>query len=211
MKKLPNKNLILALALAAINLIGIFLIFGEAKVSEVGGLVNVMHCLEGSKECIFEGLRFTIFRPLAPLLAIPLGLFLGERTGLLVISIVFYLFSTYFIFKITDLIYKNQKQALLASILFAFAVPVLRYSSSAHPTDNGSWFFCIVSVYLTLLYLKKRKENIIIWNGLFTGLGMLMKESGSLGILFFLAILLLFKEFNLKAKVWKLIKFGIFI
>lgn len=207
MKKLPNKNLIIALVLAVINLIGVFLIFGQARVGEVETLINLMHWLEG-KVFILKGLGWYFFRPLAPLLAVPLSLITGEERSLLILSIVFYLFSVYFIFKVTDLIYGNQRQALFASILFAFAVPVLRYASSAHPTDVGSYFFCIVSVYLTLLYLKKRQENLIIWNGLFTGLGILMKESGGMGILFFIMVIFLTKEFRLKEKILKLIKFG---
>lgn len=211
-KKRLNKYLIFALILAIINLIALFIIFGLAKnTNEVPSVLNVMHWMAGMEYIMgygFEDLAFQIFRPLSPLLALPFKN-IGEEVGFLVQTIAFYLLSIYFIFKITELIYKSRKQALFASILFAFAIPVLRESLSSYTMNIGSWFFCIFSVYLTLLYLKNQDEKLVFFNGLISGLGVLMKENGGLGILFFVVAILLSRKFNLKEKFLKIIKFGL--
>ncbi|MFH1225937.1 MAG: glycosyltransferase family 39 protein [bacterium] len=216
MKKLVDKNLILALILAAAGWLAVFFIVGPLEINDSIKLAEVMRWFEG-KPCLFQ-CDFTadsysvypIFRPLAPLLAIPLGLIGGEETGLLILSFLFYLASVYLVFKITDLIYESKKQAFLASILWAFAISAIKYSVSAHATDVGAWFFCLLSVFLTLLYFKKRQNRWLVWNGLITGLGVLMKENGGLGVLFFAAMVFLSGEFNFREKFLKLIKFGIF-
>jgi len=134
--------------------------------------------------------------------------FLGKGAGLLIQGIVYYLLSVFLIFKITELVYKNQKQALFASILYAFAVPALQRALCLHVTDIGPWFFNIFSIYLTLVYFKKRNEKLIFLNGLICGLGTLMQENGGLAIIFFVAMVLLSKKFGFKEKVLKIIKFG---
>lgn len=207
-KKGLNKYLIFALILAIVNLIVLFIIFGTSKTPDTLTLINVTHWI-GGMEYEPELIRLSIFRPLAPLLALPFEI-LGEGMGLLIQTIIFYLLCVYFIFKITEIVYENQKQALFASILFAFAIPALKYSLFFYTTNVGTWFFCIFSVYLTLLYFKKQNEKLIILNGLICGLGVLMKESGGLAILFFAAMVLLSKEFRFKEKVSKIIKFGAF-
>ncbi|MFZ5559780.1 MAG: glycosyltransferase family 39 protein [Patescibacteria group bacterium] len=208
MKK-PNKYLIFALILAIINLIAVFLIFGVLIEKESRALIRAAHWMMGRLEDPLVSVWISIFRPLAPLLSLPFE-FLGEGMGLLIQSIVFYLLAIYFIFKITEIVYKDQLQALFASIFYAFAIPALNYSLAFKATNFGSWFFCIFSIYLTLLYFKKRHEKLLIFNGLISGLGFLMKENGGLGILFFIAMVLLSKEFGLKEKVLKIIKFSAF-
>jgi len=206
MKK-PNKYLIFALSLAIVNLIVIFLIFGIFKNTESRSLIETAHWISGMEYDPIAMCGGAALRPLAPALSLPFEA-LGEGTGLVIQSIIFYLLCVYFVFKITELIYKDGKQALFASILYAFAIPALKYSLAFHTTNVGSWFFCIFSIYLTLLYFKKQNEKLIIFNGLISGIGVLMKESGGLGILFFAAMILLSKEFGFKEKVLKIIKFA---
>lgn len=205
MKEIKNKYLVFALLIAAVNLVGIYLIFGEGTSAEVQDLMNVMNWLEGHNEPGW----YQIYRPLAPMLAMPFTLFADEKTSLLLLTMVFYFLNTYFIFKIVDLIYSNKKQALIASFLYVFSISALRHSLSAHTTEFGSWFFVIFSVYLTLLYLKHNKENILVFTALITGIGMLMKESGGMGVLFFGMAILLSKDFKFKEKILRLVKFGL--
>ena len=133
---------------------------------------------------------------------------LSRGLGLIVQNVAFYILSTYLIFRITDLIYKNKEQALFASILYAFAIPWLNVGLG-YMQNAGAWFFVILSLYLILLYFKKPSEKLLIFSGLVSGLGILMKESGGLAIVFFLVLLLLSRNFSFSEKFSKMLRFGV--
>ena len=200
-----NRYLIWALVFALLNMGAVFLIFGFRKYSDTFNDINLIHWFQGNGGGVDMA---RILRPLGPLLALPFE-FLGDGAGLILQNIIFYLFSAFLIFKITDLIFQNKKQAFLASIFFVTATPVIE-SGLAYLTDMGAWFFYLLSIFLTLIYFKTRKEGLLILNGLLSGTGVLMKENGGLGVLFFGLMILLSKEFNIKEKILKIMRFGIF-
>ena len=200
-----NRYLILALFFALLNAGGIFLIFGFQEYGDTEGYINTIHGFLGQGE--FEVFPW-ILRPLGPLLAAPFE-FLGEGAGLIVQNVIFYLLSAYLIFRITELIYHKKRQAFFASLFFITATPVIEVGLS-YLTDSGAWFFYLLSLFLTLLYLKNGNEKLIPLNGFLCSLGFLMKENGGLGVLFFGIIILLSKKFSLKEKFFKIILFGIF-
>ena len=183
----------------------IFFIFGFQEYGDTSSYIEAIHWFQGKSE---EVSPWRVLRPLGPLIALPFE-FLGEGAGLILQNIIFYLLSAFLIFKITELIYHNKKQALFASLFFVTATQVLGVGL-AYLTDMGAWFFYLLSIFLTLLYFKNKNEKLIVLNGLLSGVGFLMKENGALGILFFGMMVLLSKEFQLKEKISKIIHFGIF-
>lgn len=200
-----NKYLILALLFALFNMGAIFLIFGFQEYGDTSEYIDAIHWFQDKGA---EVSPWRVLRPLGPLIAIPFE-FLGEGAGLIVQNMIFYLLAAFLIFKIVDLIYTNRKQALLASLFFVTVTQVIE-SGLSYLTDMGAWFFYLLSVFLTLLYLKNKNEKLIILNGFLSGLGFLMKENGGLGILFFGLIILFSREFNIREKIFKIIRFGIF-
>jgi len=183
----------------------VFSIFGFQQYGDTEGYINTIHGFLGEEELeVFPW----VLRPLGPFLAMPFE-FLGEGAGLIVQNVIFYLLCAFLIFKIVDLIYHNKKQALFASFFFVTATSVIE-SGLAYLTDMGAWFFYILSIFLTLLYLKNRNEKLIILNGFLSGIGILMKENGGLGILFFGLMILLSAGFSAREKIFKIIRFGIF-
>lgn len=200
-----NKYLIFAMAFALLNMGAISLIFGFGTHGDSVDYINAVHWFQGQETSIHPWIAL---RPLGPIFALPFE-FLGKGAGLIVQNMIFYLFSAFLIFKIADLIFQNKKQALLASLFFVTATPILEVGL-AYLIDMGAWFFYILSIFLTLLYLKNKNEKLVVLNGFLTGLGFLMKENGALGVLFFGLVILLSKEFNSKEKVYKLLRFGIF-
>jgi len=199
-----NKYLIFALIFALLNMGAIFFIFGFRQYSDSQGYFNAIHFF-GGKNMAVDPQR--ILRPLGPIIALPFE-FLGEGAGLIVQNIIFYLLCVILIFKIVDLIYRDRRQALLASIFLVTATPVIE-SGLAYLTDMGAWFFYLLSLFLTLLYFKNKEEKLLILNAFLSGIGVLMKESGGLGVLFFGMMILLSQEFKLKEKILKIIKFGL--
>jgi len=203
-----NRYLIFALIFALLNMGVIFLIFGFQKYGDTQGYLDVIYRFQGHEVAVAPE---RVLRPLGPLLAVPFG-----GAGLIIQNAIFYLFSAFLIFKIVELIYSNpfdklraRKQALLASLFFVTATPVIE-SGLAYLTDMGAWFFYLLSLFLTLLYFKTKKEGLVVLNGFLSGLGVLMKENGGLGALFFGLMILLSGEFSIKGKIFKILRFGTF-
>lgn len=200
-----NKYLILALIFALLNMGAIFWFFGFQEYGDTSGYIKAIHWMQGEKVEIDP---WWLLRPLGPILALPFE-FLGEGAGLIVQNIIFYFLSALLVFGITEIIFENKKQALLASIFFVSSSQVLEVGLS-YLTDTGAWFFYLLSIFLTLLYLKNRSEKLIFLNGLLSGLGFLMKENGALGALFFGLMIIFSRDFTFKDKIYKILSFGIF-
>jgi hypothetical protein len=86
------------------------------------------------------------------------------------------------------LLFNNERQALVAFILFLTAYPILEYGINYY-TDLAGWFFFVFSVYLTLLFGRKPSYKIVVLNGIISAVGFLTKESGGVGTLFFVLFL----------------------
>ncbi|MFH1780765.1 MAG: glycosyltransferase family 39 protein [Candidatus Nealsonbacteria bacterium] len=198
-----NRFLTLALVFTVLNAVAIFAIFGFKKYGDTIDYINLIHWFSGEGNS-FEVAR--ILRPLGPFLALPFE-FLGDGAGLVAQNIFFYFLAAWLVFNITDLIFQNKKQAFFAVLFFITASPVIE-SGLAYLTDMGAWFFYLLSVFLTLLYLKNKDEKLVVLNGFLSGVGVLMKENGGLGVIFFGLMILFSREFNFKQKFWKIMKFG---
>lgn len=188
---------------ALLNMGAIFLIFGAQEYGDSPQIFDVIHWFQGEE---IQVAPWRVLRILGPLVAVPFE-FLGEGAGLIIQNIIFYLLCAFLIFKITELIYQNKRQAFFASLFFVTATPVIEVGL-AYLTDTGGWFFFLLSIYLTLLYLKNKNENLIVINGLLSGLGFLIKESGGLGAPFFGLMILLSRKFGIKEKIFKIVRFG---
>lgn len=199
-----NHFLALALALSFFNALAIFIAFGFQKYGDSSDYIRLIHWFLG------EGSSFEVermLRPLGPFLALPLE-FLGDGAGLIAQNIFFYFLSCLLIFKIVDLVFQNKKQALFAVLFFMTATPIIE-SGLAYLTDMGAWCFYLLSIFLTLSYFKNKNEKLLVINGLLSGIGVLMKENGGLGVIFFALMVLFSRDFNIKEKIYKILKFGI--
>src|SRR3989338_2555251 len=209
-----NKYLIFALIFAVLNMAAVIFIFGFRTYCDTSSYINAIHWFQGESVGVLD--PWVVLKPLGILLALPFE-FLGAGAGLVVQNIVFYLLSAFLMFKIADLLFDNpfdklrasKKQALLASLFFVTITQVLEVGL-AYLTDMGAWFFYLLSIFLTILYLRNRNEKLIILNGFLSGLGVLAKENVGLGALFFGLIILLSAGFCLKEKILKILRFGIF-
>jgi len=201
-----HKYLIFALIFTLLNIGIIFVLFGAQKYGDSSGYIEVINWLRGQGWQADSPYR--LLKPLGPLIALPFEFF-GEGAGLVAQNTIFYLFCSLLIFKITELIYRDKKQAMFAAIFFAAATPMIEFGLS-YLVDVGSWFFYLFSIFLTLFYFKKRDEKLIFLNGFISGLGLLMKEPGGLGALFFGLMVLFSGDFNFKEKILKIARFSAF-
>lgn len=205
--KLKNKKyLILALVFAAFNLGIFFLMFGFHKSEESYFYIDAINWFLNKKGATIA--LPIIMRPLAPLLALPLD-FLGEGTGLILQSIVFYFLCVYLIFRIVELVFQNQKLALAAVMFFVLTPPILEFGLS-YLIEMGIWFFYFVCLYLTLLYLKSKNTKLIVLNGILCGTGILMKETVMATVLMFGMMILLLDNSAFRKKISNILYFSIF-
>lgn len=149
-----NKYLIFALIFAVLNMAAIIFIFGFRTYGDTVSYVDAINWFQGKDVRVVD--PWVVLKPLGILMALPFE-FLGAGAGLIAQNIVFYLLSTFLIFKIADLIFNDKKQAFLASLFFVTITQVLEVGL-AYLTDMGAWFFYLLSIYLTLLYLAKKRD-----------------------------------------------------
>lgn len=155
------------------------------------------------------------FRMLKPLPLIFSGLLekitgINAKYGFFIQNLIFYVLSAFLIFEIIKLVFKDRWQALLGTIAFITAPPLLVYGLG-YLTDMGGWFFVILGVYLTVKFFEAFKENhkLVFIFGLILGLGFLFKEAALGGAVFF-AFFVLFNKLSLlkKVKLWGLFSLG---
>lgn len=201
---LKNRFLIYAMIFAFLNALAISFIFGFKHYGDTVVFLDAIDWFKGKIDASY--LRpYHGLRPLGTFLALPFE-FLGPGAGLVVQNFVFYFLAVFFIFEITEIVFNDPKKSFLASVFFASATPVLDVGL-AYLTDMGAWCFYIFSLFLTLLFFQKRNDKLIFLNGLVSGIGFLIKENAALGICFFVFMILLSNEFNLKEKIKKIFKF----
>jgi 4-amino-4-deoxy-L-arabinose transferase-like glycosyltransferase len=132
----------------------------------------------------------------------------GEYNGMFVMNLIFYFLIVYVFFELVKTIYKNEKVALIASILFFTNYCLVNYGVTFR-TDMGGWFFFLFSTLYGIKYFKNPAENkFFILAVLTASIGVLFKEYGALGMIP-LGILILFMPISLFKRVYKIISAGI--
>lgn len=188
-----NKYLILLLCLVVFNII--FINFSPRLTTPFA--TDSEQYMETAK--YFRGLEAEVYpqrllKPLVPFLAAALSYVFGFNSSFLIVNSLLYLLIGFLVFKIIKVMFNDDRQALVGSLLFVFAYPMLEYGI-AFMTDLAGWFFFVWSVYLTLLFIKKPSNGLVVANGLVSVLGSFAKESGGMGAVFFgLCVLFIHKD-----------------
>lgn len=203
------KYLVVALLLTLLNLFLLWIFFGFQSDVDSGGYLETIKALLAGDRDFLSLLPHRILRPGGVFLALPLAKFLSPFAALSLENIIFYFFSAYLVYRIAREILDNKSLAVLSVVFFITTYPMLRFGPIAL-TDMGAWFFYLLSIYLTILFLKNPKSWLVCLNGLACGIGVLFKESGGMGILFFVLALLLTRRYSYQQILSWLAKFLLF-
>lgn len=204
---------ILLIFILVANFFLIFQIFGFELGGDAGGFLGGVDYLTGKKEVEFFSQEFgrLFLRPLAPLIGAFLTILVADSyQSMLLQNLIFYLTAPFLLFYAAYYFFKQKKLAFYASVFYITAYPYLDHSLN-FMSDIGVWFFLVLSILLSLKYLSVHKANpkvgnIILWLiPIICFLGFLMKESGSIGIGFFILVILLATDFDLKEKIKKIL------
>jgi len=192
--KISRKYFIFLFVFAAANVLlicSLFSHFGAVFSDDSQEYLTTAKYFFGQGELVSSDMPKLFGRLLKPVFPLSVGLLsplFGFRAPFIIINIVFYLAIGFFAFKIVKLLFNDERQALVASMLFLTAYPMLEYGINYY-TDLAGWFFFVLSVYLTLLFGQKPSYKLVIWNGIISAIGFLTKESGGMGTLFFVLFL----------------------
>ncbi|MDD5589874.1 MAG: glycosyltransferase family 39 protein [Candidatus Portnoybacteria bacterium] len=177
-----------------------FLVFsgGTPFTPELNEYGDIADLFKGDSQLVFV---YRVLKPLVSALASFFSLFLDMKESFLLVNSVFYFLAGFIVFKIIKLLFRDDAQALIGAFLFLTGYPMLNYGIP-YISDIGGWFFFILGVYFTLIFLKNPSWRLAALNGLTAGIGGLAKESGTMGGIFFLICLffLLKKSFKEKMK-----------
>lgn len=155
--------------------------------------------------------RQFFIRPLGTLMTAGLAQFMDVYQAAILKNLVFYLLTPFLLFYAADYFFKNKRTAFYSAIFYATAFPYLKFSLN-YMVDIVSWFFLVLSIFLTLKYLSLTRENnnqktanlILYLNPIICFLGFLVKESGGIGIIFFVLAILLVSNLSFKQKIKKI-------
>lgn len=192
--KISNKYFVCLFVFAAVNVLlicSLFSHFGARFGSDSEEYLTTAKYFSGQGALVNNDMIKLFGRLLKPVFPALVALFspiFGFKLPFILINVVFYLSIGFVVFKIVKLLFDDEKQALVASMLFLTAYPMLEYGINYY-TDLAGWFFFIVSVYLTLLFGQKPSYKLVVWNGVVSAIGFLTKESGGMGTLFFVLFL----------------------
>ncbi len=95
---------------------------------------------------------------------------------------VFYFFFCLIFYKMIMMIHDDEEVALI-SMLFVAGNYALIVFGLNFLMDMGGWFSYMLSLYLSLLYLRTSKRKFILFSAFSAGVGMLFKEYAVLGII----------------------------
>lgn len=128
---------------------------------------------------------------------------LNPKYTFLIQNIVCFYLCGIFMYKISQIIFKNDKLAYIGMLAYITCQPFAIFSIMVL-SDVVGWLFGILGIYLTLKYFQKSfitlKQLTLI--SILIGLGCLAKESAIIGLIFLFCYILLNKFlFNKKVKL----------
>ncbi|MBI4709146.1 MAG: glycosyltransferase family 39 protein [Candidatus Portnoybacteria bacterium] len=207
--KIPSKYFFILAVFALINIFLIIFVlssFVTPLASDSEQYLETAKYFNGQDAQIYP---HRLLKPIVPFFAALGSYVFGLKPAFLFINSLLYFFIGFIIFKIIKLLFNNNFQALVGSLLFLTSYPMLEYGI-AYMTDLAGWFFFALSVYLTLLFLKKPSAAQAMLIGFIAAFGFLAKESGGMGILFFALCATFLLKDNWAGKLKYLFVAGIF-
>ena len=202
-----RKYLLISLILGLVNAV-ILLVFFVPRLSHtdtVSYLSTIKYILgePGGEVALHR-----ILNPLPILIGASLSPLADGENALILQNVIFYVLSVLLIFFLVYEIYHNEKQAFYGTVLFMTAFPVLAYGLAAL-TDMSGWFFFLLTVLLSLNFLKNPSFRTAILPGLVASFGMLFKENVAAAPIFFASLVFIAANLSFKEKIKYLIVFGL--
>ncbi|QQG37886.1 MAG: glycosyltransferase family 39 protein [Candidatus Kaiserbacteria bacterium] len=128
----------------------------------------------------FEVAHNRILKPLAPALVALLGQGIGYHEAMLAQALFFYLALALATFFFAREYFQDERLAFLLTLMSALSYPVLKYGVDVL-TETGAWFFFVLSLWLTVRFLREPRPGLFLLNALVVAVGFLWKEYSIVG------------------------------
>lgn len=220
--KILKSSYFLLLILAVANLlIAFFFVQYPLQLNgDAPSYINAMNLIQGNdREVLLYGSEWeTQIITNARIVTTPLmlysSIFASEiiggdgYAGMLVVNIIFYFLIIFVFYKLVLAIYKVNKVAVIASILFFTNYCLYNYGVT-YRTDMGGWFFFLLATLFAVYYYQcPTKEKFFYLSVLASSIGVLFKEYGFLGLVS-LGFLILLSPIQYGNKIKKILKTGL--
>lgn len=116
-----------------------------------------------------------LLKPAYPAYLAALGPLVGFDAAALLQSVLFYLLFIVGTYLLAKEFFEDEFPAVLTVLLTAFSYPVLKYGLDVY-TETGAWFSYVLSLWLTLLFVKRPTSGIFFANVVVITIGFLWKE-----------------------------------
>ncbi len=194
MKKLNLINQIGFLFLAAV--MAIFLVFSVNGVYDlrIDAEIYLGQIESFSTNHIFEsssGVLLRLAKPVYGFVGAILSTVMVPQQALLLINIVFFFILIGSFFWLLLLLGFTERLSLIGSIWLIFSYPLLKYGL-ALGTDMSGWALAAMSTALILSAVKSGKDYRLIIASLVGAIGVLSKETGVIGLLFGVLIIIFY-------------------
>ncbi len=139
-----------------------------------------------------------LLKPLAPLVVAAAAPALGFPAAFVLEVVLFYFAFALAFYALAYAFLEDRWLALVAALFGALSYPMLRYGLDLY-TETGAQFFYLLSLLLTLFYLRMPSRRLLLANALAIGIGFLWKEYSAVAGLAF-ALVLLFERGTLRRR-----------
>lgn len=124
----------------------------------------------------------------------------SAHSSLVLINTILYILSVLFFYNLALLIFKDTHLGLLATLFYAGNYFILSYGPDAYLTDMGGWLFYLVSLYFAVRFYREKRERFAYIAGIGIAFGVFFKESGGVGALTLLTLILA-SDFPFRKKI----------
>ena len=202
-----KKYLLIVLILALLNAVLILtFFFPRYDHTDTPQYISAIRNIAGDKSA--EIASYRILKSMPIFIGVFLTNFTAAENTLIIQNIFFYLLFVVLVFLLVYRIYQNEKQAFYGSVLALTSYPMMAYGLTSL-TDLSGWFFFLLSVLLSLNFLKNPSFKTAVLPGLVASFGMLFKESVAAAPIFFVSLVFIAANFSFKEKIKYSLIFGL--
>ena len=201
-----KKYLLLSLLVALINVVLVLaFFFPRYNHTDTPQYISAIKNISGDESAEISPYR--ILKPLPILIGAFLTNFTAAENTLIIQNVIFYFLFAVLIYLLVYKLYQSEKQAFYGAVLGITAYPALAYGL-ASLTDLSGWFFFLLSVLLSINFLRNPSLKTAALSGLAAGFGMLFKESVAAAPVFFASLVFIAANLSFKEKIKYILTFG---
>lgn len=139
-------------------------------------------------------------KPLAPAVIAGLATMVDYKTAVLAQALFFYFALVVAMFLLTHEFFNDRFRAVLVTSLLTLSYPVLKYGVELN-IETGAWFFYVLSLWLTVKFLKSPVRLIFLANAAVITIGFLWKEYSIVSAIIFGLTLIIHPQLALTQKI----------